>query len=101
MRFSSCLLVVALAGTAVSKNGKPAGELKVDQHLVDVKLTPQDGSRVKLTIKNLGKKQLNFFQRGTILGECIKPRLGHTLTSITDDNPVHKLNVATSAGMSG
>jgi hypothetical protein len=69
MRFSSCLLVVGLVGSAWSKNGKPAAELKIEQHLVDVKLTPQEGSHVKLTIKNLGKKQLNFFQRGTILGK--------------------------------
>jgi hypothetical protein len=72
MKFSSCLLLIGLAGVAWSKNGKPAAELKIDHHLVDVKLTPQDGSRVKLTIKNLGKKQLNFVQRGTILGKCIE-----------------------------
>lgn len=67
MRFSSCLAVAGLAGLVLSMPKKSA-EPKPDPNILDVKLIPQGGSVVKVSVKNLGKKKLDFFQRGTILG---------------------------------
>jgi len=71
MRFSRCLVVVGLAGLslALPKKSKAPTEVKPTTDLVDVQLTPQSGSVVKVTVTNLGKKKLNLFQRGTLLGK--------------------------------
>ncbi|TLD34786.1 neutral protease 2 [Venturia nashicola] len=49
---------------------------------VEVTLTPQSGSLVQVSIKNVSKKKYDFFQRGSLL----------------DENPIHKLQVRSSSG---
>jgi hypothetical protein len=78
MRF---LTFLAVTGLAIVTSAKPTTK-KEPEALVEVKLTPKSGSVVKVSVKNVGKKQLDFFQRGNLL----------------DENPVHKLRVQSSSG---
>jgi hypothetical protein len=77
MRFITFL---AVTGLAIVASAKPT--TKGPEASVEVKLTLKSGSVVKVSVKNIGKKKLDFFQRGTLL----------------DENPVHKLRVQSSSG---
>jgi hypothetical protein len=73
--------LLAIAGLAVVASTKSTN-LKDSPKLVEVKLTSQSGSIVKVSVKNIGKDKLDFFQRGNLL----------------DQNPVNKLSVQSSTG---
>jgi hypothetical protein len=78
MRFSRCLVAAGLAGLVWSMPKKSA-KAKPEPDLLDVKLTPQGGSVIKVSIKNLGKKKLDLFQRGTILGQHRQKDAAHCI----------------------
>lgn len=78
MRLSTFLVVTSLAIVGSAKpTKKPEPPARVE-----VTLTPQSGSVVKVSVKNASKQKLDFFQRGSLL----------------DDNPVHKLQVRAASG---
>jgi hypothetical protein len=78
MRIFNCLIVSGLAALASAKSTEP----KESPKLLDVKLTTESGSIIKVSVKNVGKKKLDFFRRGNLL----------------DENPVHKLEVKSPTG---
>jgi len=79
MRFFTLL---AVTGLAIVASAKPTKKKEPPQAQVEVKITPQSGSVVKVSVKNIGKDKFDFFQRGTLL----------------DENPVHKLQILSSSG---
>jgi hypothetical protein len=96
------VVVFGLAGLAWSapKKSKPEEQLKVSENLVDVKLTVLSGSEVKVSVKNLGKKQISLFQRGTLLGMQTQNQPFTFAYIIPDPNPVHKLDITSPDGKS-
>lgn len=78
MRFFTFL---AVTGLAIVGSAKPTKKLEPPAQ-VEVTLTPQSGSIVQVSVKNVSKKKFDFFQRGSLL----------------DENPVHKLQVQSSSG---
>lgn len=78
MKFYMFLAVTSLAivvSAKPTKKSEPSAQ-------IEVTLTPKSGSIVTISVKNVGKKKLDFFQRGSLL----------------DENPVHKLQVQSSSG---
>lgn len=71
MRLSNCFVLVGLTGVVCAKKSKPT-EIKTLPDIVDVELTAQADNNVKITVKNLGEKQLRLFQRGNLLGMSLR-----------------------------
>jgi hypothetical protein len=82
MRLSIPLLLIALAAGSLSK--KSTTEDSTDNYPVAVELKQKKGSLITVKLTNRGKEEINFFTRATIL----------------DPNPVHKVNITSTDGMS-
>jgi len=78
------VFLLAFAGFAAlaSAHSKSKKDVARNAKVVDVKVTAESGTVVKITVKNISKRKIDFFQRGTVL----------------DDNPVHKLEVRSAFG---
>ncbi|KAE9985677.1 hypothetical protein EG328_007091 [Venturia inaequalis] len=78
MRFLTFLAVTSLT---IVGSATPAKRLDPPAQ-VEVTLTPQSGSLLKVSVRNVSKQKLDFFQRGSLL----------------DENPIHKLQVRSASG---
>jgi hypothetical protein len=71
------IFLLAVAGLAAFASAN-----KKKDEVVRVSIAAESGSMVKITVKNISRRKIDFFQRGTVM----------------DDNPVHKLEVTSAYG---